>query len=131
MVVSYGTGTMVWATFCPVAAATVCAVRGVACTRFRWTVSTRGRKILISNPFCPYGLAGLTALLLRLDPCLFVLLNTIKEDLATLRVLNMLDTEVYTLLNVPVSDALVDEDADRSRSDVVDDACSAVDAFST
>ena len=35
MVVSYGTGTIVWGTFCPVAAATVCAVRGVACTRFR------------------------------------------------------------------------------------------------
>jgi len=43
----------------------------------------------------------------------------------------MLDAEVYTLLDVPVSDALVDEDANRARSDVVDDACSAVGAFST
>jgi len=79
----------------------------------------------------PYQLEGLTALLLCLNPRPFVLLNTIKEDLATLRVLDMLDTKVYTLLDEPVSDPLVDEDANRTRGDVVDDACSAVDAFST
>src|SRR5258708_5314478 len=130
MVVSYGTGTMVWGRFCPVAAATVRAVRGVACTRFRWTVSTQS-KHHISTPFPISRLTGLTALLLCLDPSLFVLLDTVEEDLTTLRVFDMLGADVYALLNAPVSDPLIDEDADRARSDVVDNARPAVGAVST
>lgn len=123
---------MVWGMFCPVAAATVRDVRGVTCTRFRWTGSIRGKINFPSVTYsCPQELLGLTALLLRLDSRLFVLLNTIEEDLATLRVLNMLDTEVYALLDVPVPDALVDEDANRARCDIVDNACSTTGAFST
>jgi hypothetical protein len=38
----------------------------------------------------------------------------------------MLDTEVDPLFNVAISDDLVDDDADCSRGDVVDDARSAV-----
>jgi hypothetical protein len=90
------------------------------------------RQKISSVPYpYPHQITGLTPLLLCLDPRLFVLLNTIKEDLATLRVLDMLDTDVYTLLDVSVSDALVDEDANRAWGDIVDDACSAVGAFST
>jgi hypothetical protein len=38
----------------------------------------------------------------------------------------MLDTEVDPLFNVAISDDLVNDDADCSRGDVVDDARSAV-----
>ena len=43
----------------------------------------------------------------------------------------MLDTDVYALLDVSVSDALVDEDANRAWGDIVDDACSSVGTLST
>ena len=81
------------------------------------------------NPY-PHQIAELTPALLCRDPRLFVLLNTVKEDLATLRVLDMFHTDVYSLLNESISNALVDEDANRAWSDIVNDACSAVGALS-
>ena len=112
------------------AAATVRAVRGVACSRFRWMVSIKDNKTSLAPYPYPHQIAELTPALLCRDPRLFVLLNTVKEDLATLRVLDMFHTDVYTLLNKSISDALVDEDANRAWSDVVDDACPTVGALS-
>ena len=74
-------------------------------------------------------MAELTPVLLCLEPRLFVLLITIKEDPATLRVLDIIHMNAYTLLNIWISDAVVDEEANRARSEVENDACSAVDAL--
>lgn len=94
-------------------------------------VSIKDENVLSAPYLYPTQVAELTPLLLGLDPRLFILLDTIKEDLATLRVLDMLDTDVYTLLNISISDAFVDEDANRPWADIVDDACSAIGALST
>jgi len=71
---------------------------------------------------------GLT-LLLRLTTDLRVLLDTVKELLAALRVTDVLDTDVNTLLHVAVAHDLVDDDSDGVGGDVVDDACPTVVVF--
>ena len=62
--------------------------------------------------------------------CLFILHNTIKADPATLQVVDIFHTDVYTLLNKSISNVLVDEDANCAWSDIVGDACSAVGSLS-
>ena len=61
-----------------------------------------------------------TALRLRLNVRLVVPLDTVKELLPALRVLDVLHTDVYTLLDVTVADDLVDDDTDGVRGHVVD-----------
>ena len=69
----------------------------------------------------------LTALLLRRDMCFVVPLDTVKELLPALRVLDVLHTDVYTLLDVTVANDLVDNDADSVGGDIVDDTSATVD----
>ena len=52
-------------------------------------------------------------------------LDTVKELLPALRVLDVLHTDVYTLLDVTVADDLVDNDADSVGGDVVDNTSAA------
>ena len=109
------------------ATATARAVRSVACMCFRRMVSTKDNNTSSALYLYPHQIAEFTPILLCRDPRLAVLLNTIKEDLATLRVLDMFHTDVYTPLNEWISDVLV---ANRAWRDIVDDACSAVGALS-
>ena len=51
---------------------------------------------------------------------LVVLLDPVKELLSAFRVLDMLDTDVYPLLDVAVADDFVDKDTDSVRSNIVD-----------
>ena len=55
-----------------------------------------------------------------------VLLDALDEVLTGARGLDVLDPDVDALLNVPVLDLLVDDDADRALRDVVDNASLAV-----
>ena len=67
----------------------------------------------------------LTALLLRCNVRIVVALDTIKELLPALRVPDVLNTDVYALLNVTVADNLVDDNADSAGRDIVDDTSAA------
>ena len=49
-------------------------------------------------------------------------LDSVEEIISTFRVLDVLDSEVHSLLHVSVSDDLVDNDSDSSSGDVVDDS---------
>lgn len=64
----------------------------------------------------------LTALLLCLRTHLAVPLHAANELLAALGVTDVLDTDVDTLLHVPVADDLVHDDSNCMWSNVVDDA---------
>jgi hypothetical protein len=60
--------------------------------------------------------------LLRLDVRQVVGLDTVEELLTALRVLDVLKTDVHTLLDVAVAHDLVHDDADSVWCNVVDDA---------
>lgn len=66
------------------------------------------------------------ALLLSLTLLDGILFDTVKELLAGAGVGDVLDTDVQTLLEVAVADALVDDDTDGGFGDVVDNAGLAV-----
>ena len=56
--------------------------------------------------------------------CVVVALHPVQELLPTLGVSDVLDAEVDTLLDVPVTNDLVDDDTDSMWCHVVDDASS-------
>ena len=62
-----------------------------------------------------------TAGLLCLDVSIVVSLHPVQEFLSARRVSDVLDTEVHPLLDVSVSNDLVNDDSDRRRGNVVDD----------
>ena len=53
-------------------------------------------------------------------------LDAVEELLPALRVPDVLNTDVYALLNVTVADNLVDDNADRAGRDVVDNTSPAI-----
>ena len=67
-----------------------------------------------------------TALFLGSDVCVVVALDPVQKLLSAFGMPDMLDTEVDTLLDVPVADDLVHDDADGVWSHVVDDGSSSV-----
>ena len=73
----------------------------------------------------------LTALRLRLNVRLVVPLDTVKELLPALRVPDVLNTDVHSLLDVAVADDLVDDDTHRTGGNVVDDTSAPVVADSS
>ena len=68
------------------------------------------------------GPMALTALRLRSGVQIVVALHTVEELLPALRVPDVLNPEVDTLLDVTVADNLVDDDSDSAGGNVVDDA---------
>jgi hypothetical protein len=70
---------------------------------------------------------GRTAGLLRLHVRGVVRLHAVEELLSALRVLDVLDADVHALLDVPVADDLVHDDAHSVWCDVVHDARAPVD----
>ena len=75
---------------------------------------------------CPSYEIVLTALLLRRNMRVVVTLNPVKELLPALRVLDVLNTDVHALLNVAVTDDLVDDNADSAGRDIVDNTSAAL-----
>lgn len=68
----------------------------------------------------------LTAVLLGLSVEIVVPLDAVKELLSALRVPDVLHTDVYSLLNVTVTDDLVDDNTDGVGGDIVDDTGTAI-----
>lgn len=86
-----------------------------------------GDVTLSSNDSGSSRLGGLSLQVDRLTLGLGLLLqsgvgdDSVQELLATSRVLNVLDSQVDSLLNVSVSNDLVDDDTDRRLGNVVND----------
>ena len=70
--------------------------------------------------------AHLLALFLGLTPLRRILLHAREELITRARMSDMLLADVDALLDVPVTDLLVEDDADSARGDIVDDASLAV-----
>ena len=77
---------------------------------------------MFSNMFRDTSFIQRTALGLGLGVEIVVALDTVKELLPALGVLDVLDPDVDPLLDVPVSDDLVHDHADRVRRHVVHNA---------
>lgn len=114
-------GTIVWAEFPSVE--TVWLSRGSLGTRFSATRSANGS----CQTFPLKKREQLTTRLLGLCAQSSVPLNSVQELLTTLRVSDVLDTDVDTLLDVSVADDLVDDDTDGAWCDVVNNAGTSVD----
>ena len=63
---------------------------------------------------------ALTALFLGLPTFYCIDLYTLKELLSALRVLDVLDAKIYTLLHVAVADNLMHDDTNSRRGNIVD-----------
>lgn len=68
----------------------------------------------------------LSAICLCVTLLLCVFLDPVEEVIPALGVTDMLDTKINTLFQVTISDDLVDDDTDGTRSDVEDDTSTAV-----
>lgn len=97
-----------------------CAGRGRTWPRL--SVTRSGRNTVYQHFIAPTAvLRVLTAVFLGLSVEIVVPLDAVKELLSALRVSDVLHTDVYSLLDVTVTNDLVDDNTDGVGGDIVDD----------
>jgi len=83
-------------------------------------VSGCGNCVCLSGLDCLSLQVNVDTLILCLPPLSRIVLHTVDELLATFGVLDVLNADVDTLLQVAVADTLVDDDTEGGLGDVVD-----------
>jgi len=83
-------------------------------------VSGCGNCVCLSGLDCLSLQVNVDTLILCLPPLGRIVLHTVDELLATFGVLDVLNADVDTLLQVAVADTLVDDDTEGGLGDVVD-----------